>query len=448
MLLPAILAALLATALLVAAGLKAIDRTSTAVAAGTFGLHGRVARAVWLPLAALEALLAVGLLAGWPPAAVAAAIVLAAFALAQALAIAAGRAGAPCGCFGSRGRVSWFSVARTSGLAAAGGLLAALDTTAVAAPARIGLAAAALLVAAGVVARLHRAGAPDGALEVASEGAPLGSRLDLGAHAPRLAFFVSPDCRLCRSLQQPARELGATFFDEHDDAAAWTAAAVPGAPFAIALASDGTVLAKGTVNTRRQLASVVAAARERSGVPAAAGQPTRRSFIATAGAAVGVLTAARTITSLVKPGDAEAFHFCGHIFTTDGCPHPTGLPRIDSRGYPLRARDGRPVDDLGRPIGDDGTPVREDGTALLDPDGRPIPPATRTRICSAAGRRFEITTRTDGAWFRCCGGQVRKLSDCCTTGRRRINGDAALKGYCYGKRRVFCVMYFQTRVPC
>ncbi len=260
MLLQALLAALLATALLVAAGMKATDRTATAVAAATFGLHGRAARAVWLPLAAVEALLAGGLLAGWRPAAGAAALVLVAFAVAQLLAIAAGRAGAPCGCFGARGRVSWGSVARTATLATAAALVASQAAAAVAP----GLAAAAVLAAAVLVARAHRTAAPDGALEIASEGPPLGTRPDLGAHAPRLAFFVSSGCRLCRSLQQPARELGATFYDERDDAAAWAAAAVPGAPYAIALGADGTVLAKGTVNTRRQLASVVAAARERS----------------------------------------------------------------------------------------------------------------------------------------------------------------------------------------
>ena len=54
-------------------------------------------------------------------------------------------------------------------------------------------------------------------------------------------------------------------FDEVADAAAWTATDVPGAPFAIALAADGTVLAKGTVNTRRQLASVPATARAGDG---------------------------------------------------------------------------------------------------------------------------------------------------------------------------------------
>jgi hypothetical protein len=238
---------------------------------------------------------------------------------------------------------------------------------------------------------------------------------------------------------------------------AWASAAVPGAPFAVALAADGTVLAKGTVNTRRQLASVVAAARERSGerAPAAAAAATtaaprssRRGFIATASAAAGVLTAARSIGSLIEPGEAEAYHFCGHIYTTDGCPHPTGLPRIDTRGFALRAKDGRPVDDLGRPVDGAGAPINEDGSPKLDPDGRPLAPAPRTRICSAAGRRFGITTRTDGAWFRCCNGHVRKLSDCCTPSTRRINGDRALRGYCYGKRHVFCVMYVQTRVPC
>jgi hypothetical protein len=443
MLLDVLLAALLGAALLVAAGLKAIDRTSTAVAAGTFGLHGRAARWAWLPLVLLEALLAAALLAGWGPAAWATVAVLTAFAAAQAGAVAAGRGGAPCGCFGARGVVSWGSAARTAVLAAAAALVALADP----APS-LTLQGAALLAAAAAVWHARRTAAPDGALEVAAEGPPVGARVDLDGQ-PRLAFFVSPGCRLCRALHQPARELGARVYDEHQHPDAWAAAAVPGAPFAVALAPDGTVLAKGTVNTRRQLASVLAAARERSGGPTPApAHSSRRSFIATATAAVGGVTALRSIGSLIRPGEAEAYHFCGHIYTTDGCPHPTGLPRIDTRGFPLRGKDGRAIDDLGRPIDAQGAPVNEDGSPLLDPDGRPLPPATRTRICTAAGRRFGISTRTDGAWFRCCGGHVRKLSDCCTPSKRRINGDAALRGYCYGKHHVFCVMYVQTRVPC
>jgi hypothetical protein len=38
--------------------------------------------------------------------------------------------------------------------------------------------------------------------------------------------------------------------------------------------------------------------------------------------------------------------------------------------------------------------------------------------------------------------------DCCSHNHRRINGDGSLVGYCYKGRRVFCVMYFQTRIPC
>ena len=64
------------------------------------------------------------------------------------------------------------------------------------------------------------------------------------------------------------------------------------------------------------------------------------------------------------------------------------------------------------------------------------------------GEQHDFKTSIDGAWYRCCGGRVRKLVDCCSYSRKRINGDASLTGYCYKGRRVFCVMYFQTKVPC
>src|ERR671938_494343 len=97
----------------------------------------------------------------------------------------------------------------------------------------------------------------------------------------------------------------------------------------------------------------------------------RRGFLARVGGAVVAAAAG----GAVKPGDADAFHFCGHTYTTDSCPHPTGLPRVDIHGYPLRARDGKPVDDLGRPVDAHGRPLDERGRLLIDPDGRPLPPA-------------------------------------------------------------------------
>jgi hypothetical protein len=179
-----------------------------------------------------------------------------------------------------------------------------------------------------------------------------------------------------------------------------------------------------------------------------AADTSRRGFLARVGGAVIGLAGARTAGALIAPGEAEAYHFCGHIYTTDSCPHPTGLPRIDRRGLPLRARDGKPVDDLGRLIDAAGQPLDEAGHPLTDADGRPLPATGRTPVCDAVGERWGFSTQIDGAWYRCCGGHVRKLVDCCSYSRKRINGDASLTGYCYKGRRVFCVMYFQTKVPC
>jgi hypothetical protein len=173
----------------------------------------------------------------------------------------------------------------------------------------------------------------------------------------------------------------------------------------------------------------------------------RRGFLARVGAALTAATAGGVISKAVKPGEADAYHFCGHIFTTGSCPHPHGMPRIDARGLPLRS-DGRPIDNLGRLINGSGEPVNEGGDVKVDPDGRPLPPAPRTRVCDETGRKFGFKTWVDGGWFRCCGGEVRKLVDCCAYSKKRINGDQALEGYCFSGRKVFCVMYFQTRVPC
>jgi hypothetical protein len=99
------------------------------------------------------------------------------------------------------------------------------------------------------------------------------------------------------------------------------------------------------------------------------------------------------------------------------------------------------VDKLGRPVDAHGNPLR-------DPDGNPLPPAPRTRICEVAAREHGFRPYFDGSWYRCCGGHVRRLMDCCGYVRRRINGDAALTGYCYRGRHVFCVMYYDSKIKC
>ena len=180
-----------------------------------------------------------------------------------------------------------------------------------------------------------------------------------------------------------------------------------------------------------------------------AGGMTRRSFLGRLGAGVMTVLGGSAVAAAVAPDEAEAFHFCGHIWTTGSCPTPYRLPRIDRRGLPLRPRDGRPIDNLGRLVNAQGQPVDEAGERLVGADGAPLPAGPRTRICEDwVPERFGIDARTQGSWYRCCSGQIRKLVDCCSTSRRRINGDRALKGYCYRGRRVFCVMYYDTKLPC
>lgn len=180
-----------------------------------------------------------------------------------------------------------------------------------------------------------------------------------------------------------------------------------------------------------------------------AANSSRRGFLArVSGVVLAAAGGGAVVKAVVKPGEAGAFHLCGHTYTTGSCPHPTGMPRIDSQGYPLRARDGQPVDDGGRPVDGDGRPVDDDGELLRDPDGRPLPPEPRTPVCDRVQEARGFRTRVDGGWYRCCGGKVRKLTDCCSYNSKRINGDAALTGYCYRGRKVFCVMYYDTHVPC
>lgn len=185
-----------------------------------------------------------------------------------------------------------------------------------------------------------------------------------------------------------------------------------------------------------------------------AGDTSRRGFLARAGGALTALTAGSLVAKAVMPGEAQANHFCGHTFTTASCVHPLApplgpdLPRIDRRGFPLRPGDGVPVDNIGRPVNGKGQPVNDRGEVLRDPDGRPLPPAPRTRICDRTAEIYGFRAYLDGSWYRCCNGNVRRLIDCCGYVQQRINGDAALQGYCYSGRKVFCVQYYDTKVPC
>lgn len=275
--------------LVAAAGLKAAGGPSARAAFATYGVRDpRLATAVWGGLIAVELALGVLVVAGLDWALRAAAVFFAALTAAQVAALAAGRGGAPCACYGAKGTLSTTSAGRTAALAAALALAPLLPRTEPSTETwlAIGLAVALLgLVALGVVVlalarevgMLRLSVAPQGALEVDHEGPEIGAFIALAhdfALEPGtlgLAVFTSEGCSVCRALKptierfgrHPAVELKT--FDEVLDKNAWTAADVPGSPFAVALDTDGTVLAKGTFNTGAQLETVLATAERRRG---------------------------------------------------------------------------------------------------------------------------------------------------------------------------------------
>lgn len=158
----------------------------------------------------------------------------------------------------------------------------------------------------------------------------------------------------------------------------------------------------------------------------------RRSFIGRLGVGFVAFVGGPMVAVVLRPDRAEAYHICGHIYTTGSCPHPYyPETRIDSYGYPVHPIDGYPVDDQG-----DFYQSRDQ---------------KRSKICREVVRkRYPETTnaKTGGGWFRCCNGYIRKIADCCSYSRTRINGDASLVGYCHQGRRVFCIMYYDTDTRC
>jgi Methylamine utilisation protein MauE len=277
----------LAAVLGIAAGAKLRSLGETAEALETFGVPHRLQRPTVVGVAAVEAALAVGVAIGSDAAAYAAAGLLACFAAALGIALARGRGGAPCGCFGARSRVTGAAVARNLLLA---GAFAAVPSLPAGVPSRqawlmIALAAAfaciavlgvAVLALAREVGLLRLRLAPESALELAEEGPPVGTRIVLperlaGPGQARLAvaIFSSEGCRLCQSLRpviaafQRDPLVAVEVFDEVRDADLWRELDIPGTPFAVAFDPGGAVRAKGTFNSYGQLESILATAERR-----------------------------------------------------------------------------------------------------------------------------------------------------------------------------------------
>jgi hypothetical protein len=271
----------LAATLLGAAAAKLAAGRPARDALRAYGISRARARArLWAALIAIEAGLAVAVAGRVTGAAEVAAALLAAFALALVAAIARGRAGAPCGCLGGRSRIGWPGVGRTALLAAGFAALPLVPNTTPSTQTWLGIGlgvallgmvalAVALLALARELGDLRLAVAPQAALSLEHEGPELGGRLRLierfAGRAPlALAVFTSPGCSLCRALEPSLRllandpEVELELFDEETEPEVWRSLSVPGSPYAVVLAPDGEVRAKGTFNTLFQLESLLA----------------------------------------------------------------------------------------------------------------------------------------------------------------------------------------------
>lgn len=196
-----------------------------------------------------------------------------------------GRRRTSCGCFGGRRSANTLALTgRAVVLAGLGAALAAgapsvgIDLggswQAVAIAALAGLVA---LLALAVLALYRQVGVlslrlgPRAALELEDEGPPLGQPApllpDLTRNGSELVAFVSLDCRMCIEILPGLRALQREgvpvhWLREDRDGDAFERWGVPGTPFVVHLI-DGTVRAKGLVNTLEQIDWVIDLGTER-----------------------------------------------------------------------------------------------------------------------------------------------------------------------------------------
>ena len=400
----------------------------------------------WAALIAVELALAVAVALGSDAAAYAAAGLMALFAALTVAALLRGRAGAPCACFGPRSKVSWLGVlgissspphsrwsrrsARSrSGRRAGCGSRSAWRS----------LACAALAVAvlgAGPRgrdappparhtgrARDRRGGAGDRLAARRTRRAPRPERARTSAwrcSPPRAAGSARRSRPAIENVAKDPR-VAVGVFDEAAEAELWRRAGDPRQPVRARARSGGHGAGQGDLQQP-------GAARERprhGGAAGAAGRclstwigsrdslardTSRRGFLARVGGALVALTAARTVGTLIEPGEVRRLPLLRPYLHHRFLPAPDGpaanrLPRLPA------ARQRRPSDRRHRPARERGraSPWTTTASCCGAPDGRPIPPAPRTRLCERAGDIYGFGTQIDGAWYRCCGGKVRKL---------------------------------------
>ena len=130
------------------------------------------------------------------------------------------------------------------------------------------------------VGTLHLRLGPRGALEIDTEGPPLGEapppapamadsghRVMVGGPGPRrVVAFSSPTCSVCREIAPAlpaaasAAHMAHVVLHDPDTERSWD---VPGTPFVVVLDERGVVRAKGTINNLEQLEGLIDTATRR-----------------------------------------------------------------------------------------------------------------------------------------------------------------------------------------
>jgi hypothetical protein len=241
-----------------------------------YGIPAALRRPGYFGLLLAEGVVGVALLVGLPKAPLAGVALGVLFIAALLRARARGVHRLDCGCFGSKERRVEILIARAAGFTA----LAALSAFETPLPTRntlIFIALAALTIAVVVLGTLvlalyRQVGiltlrmGPGVALELAEEGPSIATPapdLDvLVGTGHELVVFFSEGCRLCRQLAPAVRALASEGLPvrvvyENEEPEAFGRWNVPGTPFAVHVV-DGTVAAKGTVNTLEQLETLIA----------------------------------------------------------------------------------------------------------------------------------------------------------------------------------------------
>ena len=299
--------------------------------------------------------------------------------------------------------------------------------------------------------------ASQGALEIPGEGPRVGERQAWAAELPRrpgdaarardLQLRGLPDVPAAgagdRATSPPTRCWRCACSTRSPTPPTWAAAAVPGSPYAVALDAVGRRAARrgrSTASSSSRASSPRRARARRGAGPcraerrlgdAALRPRSRRGFLERLGGAVIALAGARAVVGGGAPRRGRRLHelLRPHL-------HDRQLPGADRaaadrlRRLPaarLRRRPGRRPRAAGQRAR--GSRSTRTATSSTDADGVPLAPAPRTQdLRDARARTTRSTSRLDGSWYRCCGGKVRRIRDCCGDTNVRINGDAALVG--------------------